>query len=310
MDKPLVSIITPVYNCARYIDATISSVLGQDYRNIRYVVIDDASTDKPKYRPDSINFRVIRHKKNKGEQVRVNEGMKLVVGKYFMIVNADDPLLPGAVSTLVEFMEAHPDVLCAYPDYRVIDEEGGVRTHVTTREYDFKWMVRHHTWIPSVGSIFRSDLIRLIGYRDTSFRWLGDGDYWLRVGLAGKMAHVPYELACWRKRSGQASGTSDDRRAGEHIRVIKKFYQHLDAQYTMRRDTVSIFPFIYKYMVLDRVRSEAICWSYIVASVVAGSISAKLKYVAKAVAAYPRMLISMRFWGMFVGRALFILRAR
>jgi len=223
MNKPLVTIITPVYNCGAFIDETIKSVLSQDYENIEYYVIDDCSTDNPIFR-DIRGLHLINHAVNQGEQRTVNEGLKLVKGKYFMIVNADDPLLPGAVSSLVEFMEANPDVLCAYPDYNVIGENGEFRRHVISKEYDFTWMVRHHTWLPSVGSIFRSSLIKDIGYRDTSFRWLGDADYWLRVGLAGKMAHVPMTLACWRHRDGQASSQKSNERALEHIRVMQKFF--------------------------------------------------------------------------------------
>lgn len=312
MNKPLVNIITPVHNCARYIGDTISSVMGQDYQNIRYLVIDDASTDHPQFRPDTLNFKVIKHTKNKGEQERVNEGMRHVIGKYFMIVNADDPLLPGAVSALVEFMEANPKVLCAYPDYRVIGENGEWRHHVVTREYDFAWMIRNHTWIPSVGSMFRSEIIKTVGYRDTSFRWLGDGDYWFRVGLVGQMAHVPRTLACWRKRRGQASDTKSDDRAQDHIKVVQKFYQDIESQWNDEESRT--LSFLYTYMVLEHLKKEAICWSYLVAAGITDSNKRMVIYAYKAISTYPMMFLRFRFWGVFLKRLrkqfLFILRAR
>ena len=298
MNKPLVTIITPVYNCAEFVGETVKGVFRQDYPNINYIVIDDASTDSPAFPlgyPETHSFeghvKIISHEANQGEQCTVNEGLKLVKGKYFMIVNADDPLLPGAVSKLVAFMEANPDVLCGYPNYNVIGEDGKVRWRVTSREYDFRWMVRHHTWIPSVGSIFRSDVIEEIGYRDTSFRWLGDADYWLQVGLIGKMAHIPETLACWRKRNGQASSSRDQLRAREHIRVIQKFYS---ARFLPDK--------------LLNIRNEAICWSYLVAAAVTSSNLEVLQYAAEAVIAYPRLLVDIKFWDLFLKRAYFILR--
>ncbi len=298
-NQALVTVITPVYNCNPYVDDTINSVMNQEGGNPYYIIIDDASTDGFDLISDQF-VEVIRHKENKGEQISVNEGLALVKTKYFMIVNADDPLLPGAISKLVAFMEANPDVLCAYPDYDVIGENGRWRTHVTSREYDFKWMVQHHTWIPSVGSIFRSTLIKTVGYRDTSFLWLGDADYWLRVGLAGPMARVSHTLACWRKREGQASSTKSQARALEHIEVIHKFYE-----------TPCLELWITNHKLIEQlleVEKEASCWAYLVAATVTNSKLKAFQYGLKALLYYPLLLVDIKFWDIFFKRAYFILR--
>ena len=290
MAKPLVSVITPVYNCAKYICETIRSVVFQNYENLEYIVIDDASTDGFDIEGDE-EFIVIKHSINQGEQRTVNDGLKLVKGKYFMIVNADDPLLPGAVSSLVEFMEANPDVLCAYPDYNVIGEDSKIRYRTISRDYDFKWMVRHHTWLPSVGSIFRSSLIKDIGYRDTSFTWLGDADYWLRVGLAGRMAHVRGTLATWRKHATQATNIKSRKRAMEHIRCMEKFYST---------------PGLPQELIA--VKNEAICWSLLVASVVTDSRIDTIQYIGMAVFTYPKLIISLEFWDILTKKVWYLLR--
>ncbi len=295
----IVTVITPVYNCNPFVHDTINSVMNQEGGNPYYIIIDDASTDGFDLISDQF-VEVIRHKENKGEQISVNEGLALVKTKYFMIVNADDPLLPGAISKLVTFMEANTHVVCAYPDYDVIGENGRWRTHVTSREYDFKWMVQHHTWIPSVGSIFRSTLIKTVGYRDTRLRWLGDADYWLRVGLVGPMARVPHTLACWRKREGQASSTKSQARALEHIKVIKKFYESFKP--------FNVFDRPYFYKSLYDVKAEAICWSYLVAATVTNSKLKALQYGITALLFCPLLLVDIKFWDIFFKRAYFILR--
>jgi len=293
MDKPLVTIITPVYNCEKYITETVKSVLSQDYPNLEYYIADDGSSDKS---PDILmdlqetdnRIRVLC-KSNEGEQKTVNLLLRFVTGKYFFIVNADDPLLPGCVSTMVDYMESNPDVLCAYPDWDMVDESGDLKMHMKVRDYDFEWMVSHHTWLPSVGSIFRASVIQSVGYRDVSFKWLGDGDYWLRIGLAGKMAHVPQTLATWRYRDGQASGAKSSDRAKEHIRVIDKFYR---------------MPNNYLWCCKD----EAICWSYLVAASVTDSRKEVLSYLWEAFKSYPGLVTSLQFWDILRTRVQYVLR--
>lgn len=298
MTKPLVTIITPAYNCAKYIAETVESVLSQSC-DIGYFVLDDGSADGTWelmvniYKDNHHHWGKLgfsRHQ-NIGEQRTVNEALEMVKGKYFMIVNADDPLLPGAVEQLLNFMEAHPDVLCAYPDWKSINEDGSTRTHIKSRKYDFAYMVRHHTCLPSVGSMFRSSVIRDVGYRDASFHWLGDFDYWLRIGLAGKMASVPVELATWRHRDGQASGDKSDKRAQEHIRIMQRFY---------------LLPSISDSIL--KVRREAICWSYLVATAVTDSKLRMVCYLFKALRTYPSILLGIEFWDALVRRASYILR--
>jgi glycosyltransferase involved in cell wall biosynthesis len=288
---PLVSVITPVYNAEKYIDATIGSVLFQGYPNMEYIILDDGSRDRSLQVISKYENRiaVIVKQSNMGEQRTVNNGLRLVQGKYFFIVNADDPLLPGCIQTMVDFMESHPDVLCAYPDWNMIDEQGNLKMQMKVRDYDFEWMIRHHTWLPSVGSIFRSTVIQTVGLRDESFHWLGDGDYWLRIGLAGKMAHIPQTLATWRYHDGQASNQKSSDRAKEHIRVIDKFYR---------------MPNNYLWFCKD----EAICWSYIVAASVTDSFGETLTYLCTALIMYPSLLFNVQFWDILRTRAMFILR--
>jgi GT2 family glycosyltransferase len=188
-------------------------------------------------------------------------------------------------------MDRHPDILCAYPDWKSINEDGSLRLKVKSKDYDFNYMVSHHTCLPSVGSMFRSSVIEKIGYRDTSYHWLGDFDYWLRVGLAGQMLHVPATLATWRNREGQASKDKSDKRAQEHIRLAKSIYSD------------PLFP-----QSLWNVRYQAWAWSYLVAASVTDSKKKMLKYCLKAVWTYPKLLISLEFYDALIQRAKYILK--
>ena len=187
--QPLVTVLTPTYNCRKYLQQTIGSVANQGYTNLQYLVLDDGSQDGSPacVGRDLLSRCQVMWYEHEGEQRTVNKGLMNVKGKYFMIVNADDPLKPGCIETLVNFMEEHNDVVCVYPDWECINEDGQALWTFTTHPYDFLFMVRRHTCLPSVGTMFRSSIIKTVGFRDTSFHWLGDFDYWLRIGRAGRM---------------------------------------------------------------------------------------------------------------------------
>ena len=293
--KPLVSIITPSYNCAHLIDETINSVLDNGYENIEHIFLDDGSEDDTVeimagFEYCDKRFKGYNHA-HIGEQRTVNKGLKLVKGKYFMITNADDPLMPKAIETLVTCMEDNPDVLCAYCDWRLIKKDLTLMNYPMMREYNFTYMVKHHFCQPSVGSMFRGTLIKTIGYRNTSYRWLGDLDYWLKIGLAGNMKRVPQELAFWRHRDGQLSEIKSDARAQEHIRIVQEFYSRPDLPLN-----------------LLKVKREAFCWAYLAAAVVTDGKKKTIYYILKAFLSHPLIIFSLEFIETLIKRALHFIR--
>lgn len=277
-----VTVITPTYNCANFIRQTAASVVAQDYPNLRYIILDDGSTDETQQKLRDYKrisgVSVLSHA-NMGEHKTINKGLQMVETKYFIILNSDDLLLPESVYVLVNFMEAHPKVLCAYPDIATLNEDGSYRTRYLPRpEYDFKHMVRYHNCLPSVGAIFRSSVIKQVGLRDVSFRWVADFDYWLRIGLAGDMCRVPKVLAAWRHRAGQATKANSDLQATDRERLINKFY------------SLDIPPEI------KAVRNEAYSWTYLIAAYLATSKTLKARYAAKALAVYPQQVVKPQFF--------------
>ena len=292
MPKPRVTIITPAYNCGKYIRNTIESVEAQNYDGpVRHIVLNDGSTDNT----NSIireypSVEVVRHE-NMGEAKTVNRGLAMVDSEYFMVLNADDVLYGRSVKELVQFMEAHPDVLVAYPDWDSIGENGEFHSHIKVKDYDYRYMVRYHACLPSVGSMFRSSVIKDVGYRNTSYRWVGDFEYLLRIGLKGPMAHVPDALACWRNREGQATRDKGTLQAQEHIRLIQKFY----GQPELPQSVLSV-------------RNEAECWAYLVAAVVTQDRMESVRLLARAISQYPRILIDRSTYQGLMDRLLYIVR--
>jgi glycosyltransferase involved in cell wall biosynthesis len=227
---PLVTVITPSYNRASYLDETIRSVLGQDYPRIEYIVLDDGSTDNTREVLEKYTGRIVwETHPNMGETRTVNKGFGMAHGDIVVVVNSDDPLLPGAVSAAVAFMQSHPDILVAYPDWNYIGPNSEVTGHVTVPEHDYLWMLRHHHCSVGPGAFIRRKALDLAGPRDPEFRYVGDFEFWLRVGLHGEFARIPHTLATFRIHPDSATvsrrGTA---MADEHIRLTDKLFSRPD----------------------------------------------------------------------------------
>jgi glycosyltransferase involved in cell wall biosynthesis len=227
---PLVSIVTPAYNRASYLDETIRSVLEQDYPNMEYVVLDDGSTDNTRDLLGQYSGRLIwETHPNMGEHRTVNKGWTMTHGEILAVVNSDDTLLPGAVSAAVAFMQARPDILVAYPDWNDVGPKSEFLAHVHVPEYDYLFMLKHCLGVVGPGAFMRRRAFDLAGVRDPSFKWLADFEYWLRLGLYGQFAHIPMTLATWRVHGGSAwASGSGKAMADEFVRVLDKLYARPD----------------------------------------------------------------------------------
>ena len=223
---PLVSIITPAYNRADYLEEVILSVLNQGYPNIEYIVLDDGSIDNTVDLLKKYTNRIFwETQKNIGETLTVNKGINKAKGEIIGIVNSDDPLLPGAIKEIVQMFQEQPDLFVIYPDWNMIDAEGHLIETISTYEYDYKNMVRWHHCIPGPGTLFKRELIISLGGRDPSFRFVADYDFWLRAGLIGPFARIPKILATFRWYAGGVSSASKGKEmAEEHIRLVNKIF--------------------------------------------------------------------------------------
>lgn len=106
IDKPLISIIVPVYNVEKYIDDCVKSIINQTYKNLEIILVDDGSTDKSgsicdTYKKLDKRIKVI-HQKNAGQGWARNSGMNVASGKYFGFVDSDDLVFPQMYEFLVQ----------------------------------------------------------------------------------------------------------------------------------------------------------------------------------------------------------------
>lgn len=223
---PLVTIITPAYNRASFLEETIQSILSQDYPHIEYIVLDDGSTDNTLQILEKYRGRIILESHpNMGEARTVNKGLSMAKGDIVSIVNSDDPLLPGAVRTSVAVLQEYPDALASYPDWNEIGPHSELIQKFKLHNYDIQNMLMEFSIGMGPGVFIRRHAIEKFGVRDTRFKYVGDLDLWLRLASNGKLIHIPQVLATHRIHPDSASVT--DRGpllAGELIDLVDKIY--------------------------------------------------------------------------------------
>ena len=127
MNKPLVSVVMPLYNAEKYVGEAVESVLSQSYTNFELIIVNDASTDKSVAQVKRIVDRrivIIENEKNLGIVASRNRGLALAKGKYIAVLDSDDIALPNRLEKQEAFLEANPEYGICGSYYHVINGNG------------------------------------------------------------------------------------------------------------------------------------------------------------------------------------------
>ncbi|MEK6222958.1 MAG: glycosyltransferase, partial [Chloroflexota bacterium] len=194
--NPLVSIVTPSYNQAEYLQATIKSVLAQDYSNIEYIVIDGGSEDGSleiiKKYSDRITYWVSEN--DSGQTEAINKGFSQANGEILAWLNSDDTYQPNAVSSAVQYLQDYPEVGMVYGDANYIDANGKVIGSFPAMQTDYHRLRRGYVHIPQQSSFWRASLADQVGPLDTDYSFAMDYDLWVRLA---RITNIKYHPAVW-----------------------------------------------------------------------------------------------------------------
>jgi tetratricopeptide (TPR) repeat protein len=195
---PLLTIITPTYNRAEFLDETIESVLCENFLDLEFLVIDDGSTDQTSSVVEKFGPKItyLKHE-NIGESRTVNKGFRLSSAKFVMVVNADAPILPGCLARMVSSLAARPDCLAAFPDWQIIDSEANLLREIRLDGDDLESILTRGI-SPGPGACYRRVCFELVGYRNPQLEYSANLEYWTRLAMAGNVLHVPEVLATQR----------------------------------------------------------------------------------------------------------------
>ncbi len=239
---PLVSIITPSYNQAQYLEATIRSVLEQDYPNIEYIVVDGGSTDG--------SVEIIRRfadklawwvsEKDRGQTDALNKGFAHATGSIHAWLNSDDTYKPHAIAEAVEYLQAHPEVGLVYGDADYIDEKGRVIGRFQATQTDRRRLLQGYVHIPQQSSFWRGELWHQLGPLDPTFQYAMDYDLWVRITTTP--AQIQYTPQLWSNFRIHLEGKTVATTNGCWPEMMKVYYREggspfgiMPAKYVIRR---------------------------------------------------------------------------
>jgi glycosyltransferase involved in cell wall biosynthesis len=218
----LVSIITPSFNQAEFLEQTIRSVLTQDYEPIEYMIIDGGSSDGSleiiqKY-TDQLAWWVSEG--DAGQADAINKGFARASGEIVAWLNSDDLFLPGAIRQAATALSRNPDIGMVYGDAITVDSQDNKLNDLIFRDWGLADLMCFRI-ICQPAVFMRRSILEQAGYLDLNYHYMLDHQLWLRIAQCAPIMHISSTLAAARhhpeaKNVDQAPGFGE-----EALRLLK-----------------------------------------------------------------------------------------
>lgn len=212
--RPLVSVIMPAHNTARYIEDAIDSVLEQGYRPLELIVIDDGSTDGTVELLQRYGNRIrLITQSNKGAGAARNQGLQAAQGEFIAFLDSDDLWLPGKVAAQVTHLQLNPDIGLVFSrwgrwepdqmgdftlperDEQATDTPPGVVPERSGWLYN---RLLFGSALHTITVMMRRSLVQQVGLFDTGLKRGQDYDYWIRASRHTQIHQLDRVFALYR----------------------------------------------------------------------------------------------------------------
>ncbi len=214
MGRLRVSLVTPSYNHAQFIERTIDSVLSQrgDF-DLDYRVIDGGSKDGTveilKRYGDRLSWKSER---DRGQVDAINKGLRSATGDIVGWLNSDDVLMPGALDRVVTAFQRHPQVEWLHGRCLIIDEhDREVRKWITAykhfraQRYSLQGLLTEN-FVSQMTVFWRRGVHEEVGFLDDTYKFAFDYDFWVKLAERSDPLYLPEPIACFRWYETSKSG--------------------------------------------------------------------------------------------------------
>ncbi|MDB5110283.1 MAG: glycosyl transferase [Mucilaginibacter sp.] len=202
---PKITIITPSYNQGQFIEETILSVIGQDYPNLEYIIIDGGSTDDTvdiiKKYEKHITYWV--SEKDTGQSNAINKGLKIASGDIINWLNSDDVLMPGSLALIVQKFNEHPDAIMVHGRIQYFGASNYYSRNLSKKDIETRYAA--HICMPQPACFFKKKLIDEQGLLDETLHFSMDTDLYVRAGLHYSIVQVDDIFAKFRLHNSSKS---------------------------------------------------------------------------------------------------------
>jgi len=228
---PTISIVTPSYNQGQFIQATIDSVLSQDYPYLEYFVIDGGSTDDTLKILKSYGKKITWvSEKDRGQADAINKGLRMAKGAVLAYLNSDDIYLPGTLFRVGQYYaRTHADWITG--DCLVIDEVGKVsRNNWIISGYKRLLMTLYSpttlriadSMLPQPSTFWSRSAYTHTGEFNTKYHYVMDYDYWLRMAKQYRPHDLGVALSGFRAQENSKSETGREKLMAEGLITLKE----------------------------------------------------------------------------------------
>ena len=199
MTKPLVSIVLPTYNGARYLADSIQSCIDQTYPHWELIIVDDCSTDDTptviaRFQALDSRIRAIRHESNRKLPGALNTGFAAAKGDYLTWTSDDNAYRPHAIATMLAHLSAHPEIGVVYCDFTKTDADGKpLQSCVLPEPQELAFQ-------NCVGPCFLYPrwLAERVGEYNEKLFLAEDYEFWLRASQAARLQPLHEDLYVYR----------------------------------------------------------------------------------------------------------------
>lgn len=248
-----ISLVTPSFNQGHYLDQTIKSVLGQNYPQLEYLVMDGGSTDGTlnllKNYSKQINWI---SQKDKGQSDALNQGFRKTSGEIVGFINSDDYLLPGALDKVADFFLANPQAYWVTGKCKTVDrKDREVRQVITAYKncllkfFRLKQTLKIINFISQPATFWRREVFETVGFLDPSLNYSMDYDFWLRIWQKYPLNFIDDYLACYRVHPSAKAVLSPETQFDIEYQLAKK-YTGSRLILTLHKWHASLAVFIYR----------------------------------------------------------------
>ena len=227
--RPSISVLMPVYNADRYVEAAIQSILQQSCQDFEFIIIDDGSGDGTslilrKYEAQDRRIR-LRTRPNTGIVRALNEGLSLAVGEFVARMDADDIATPERFECQLSFMHSHPKCVAAGSWVLFVDAAGDpiftFKTPCDQNEVSNLLLHGNGGAIVHPSAMFRLEALHAAGGYRSEFEFVEDLDLYLRLMKRGFLSNVPAVLLKYRQHVSSVNFTAEPlRRHQLSIRLV------------------------------------------------------------------------------------------
>lgn len=222
----ILSIVTPVYNCAKYIEESILSVINQKIDGVEYLIVDGASTDGTnqiiKKYSNEIDYWV--SEEDKGQAHALNKGIKKAKGKFIFWLNGDDQLYKGVLDRILPSLKSAGTKSAIIGNIVFLENGQLHRRYITALDnLTFYYLLNVNPSIPTNATIYPKELFEKTGYCCEHYHYSFDYELYLRLVKNYRLEYIDFPFILFRIHKEAKSSKDRIKFDWERLKIRRKY---------------------------------------------------------------------------------------